>query len=209
MAKRIRGVYQLVVLAGGAALGLFLSPTPPVAWDYSRGGTYSLAAVPLASTFSEKERAAKLKTKLSRAISERYPSSKQSAPRYAATFVKMAKTLNTDPFLYAAIAGVESSYIPRAQSGYGAVGLMQVVPRFHAQRYAEKGLSIHHPTENIVVGAHILAGYLDTEKGDMARALQRYNGSIYDKDRRYTNRVLNEYAILVSKAPRQIVISKG
>ncbi len=79
--------------------------------------------------------------------------------------------------LLLAIAETESSFDPRARSRYGALGLMQVVPRFHPQvvRAAGGAALLYDPAVSIEVGARVLAGYL-ARAGELAPALARYSG---------------------------------
>ena len=63
-----------------------------------------------------------------------------------------------DPLLVLAVISVESRFDPAARSGYGATGLMQVVPRFHREKLAEHGgdKALLDPRVNVQVGTQIL-----------------------------------------------------
>ena len=52
---------------------------------------------------------------------------------------------------------VESRFNPIAESNFGATGLMQVIPRYHADKFSAKaGESVLDPQINIRVGTRAL-----------------------------------------------------
>ena len=98
-----------------------------------------------------------------------------------------------DPLLILAVVAVESNFKPNARSGYGAQGLMQIVPRFHRERLAEHGGEhmVSDPRVNLTVGTQILQEYV-RKTGSVPRGLQRYAGWEDDAERRYARKVLAE-----------------
>lgn len=107
-----------------------------------------------------------------------------------------------DPMLILAVIAVESRFNPIAESEQGAVGLMQVVPRFHMDKIAAAGAaSMLMPEANIAIGALILKDSI-RRGGSDAAGLQLYNGSFDDETRAYANRVLNERKRLEDALPR-------
>ena len=54
---------------------------------------------------------------------------------------------------------------------------MQVMP-FWAKQLGQPGQNLFHLRTNLRYGCVILKHYLDIEKGDLFRALGRYNGSL-------------------------------
>ena len=88
-----------------------------------------------------------------------------------------SKRLDLPPQLVMAVIDVESRFNRWAISSAGAVGLMQVMPFWPEQLGMHKNqlVEISH---NIRMGCTILKYYLNKEKGDYARALRRYNGSV-------------------------------
>lgn len=82
-----------------------------------------------------------------------------------------------DPQLVLAIIQVESNFRKFAVSGAGARGYMQVMP-FWVGLIGRKGDNLFSLRTNLRYGCVILRHYLDTEKGDLSRALGRYNGSL-------------------------------
>lgn len=101
-----------------------------------------------------------------------------------------------DPVLLLAIAAVESSFNPRAVSSAGAQGLIQALPRAHPEKFARlraKGKTPFDPDASLDMGGQIYAEYRTKFKGNQALALQQYNGSLKDKSRRYSNKVMAMY----------------
>ncbi|WP_169517036.1 transglycosylase SLT domain-containing protein [Azohydromonas australica] len=97
------------------------------------------------------------------------------------------------PSLVLAIISRESTFNPQATSGYGAQGLMQVVPRFHmdklqGSRVASARASLFHPETNIDVGTRILAEYIEQASG-LHAALVKYSG----RAPRYVEKVLQAH----------------
>jgi soluble lytic murein transglycosylase-like protein len=104
--------------------------------------------------------------------------------------VEIGAELKVDPLLLIAIMAVESSFNPYAVSGYGATGLMQVVPRFHENKLTTYGgeEALWDPRTNIRVGAEILVEYIRWS-GITELGLQRYNGAANDPSLAYARRV--------------------
>lgn len=80
------------------------------------------------------------------------------------------------PELVLAVIQVESNFDPHAISHAGARGLMQIMP-FWLKRIGKPGDSLFNVNTNLRYGCTILKYYLDKEKGNLTRALARYNGS--------------------------------
>ena len=106
-----------------------------------------------------------------------------------------------DPMLILAVIAVESRFNPIAESEQGALGLMQVVPRFHMDKIAALGApSILLPEANIALGTRILKDAI-RRGGDELTGLQLYNGAVYDETQAYANRVLQERRRLEAEVP--------
>ena len=91
-----------------------------------------------------------------------------------------------DPHLVLAVIDVESKFRKYAVSRAGARGLMQVMP-FWVKELGEPGQNLFHERTNLRYGCTILRHYLERERGNLANALGRYNGSLGQAD--YPNRV--------------------
>ncbi len=108
-----------------------------------------------------------------------------------------------DPLLIIAVIGVESRFNPIAQSDGGAMGLMQVIPRYHGDKFdAANGESVLDPRTNIHVGARALKEYIRRGGTEIA-GLQLYNGSLDDESNAYAHKVLLEKQRLQSAIRRR------
>ena len=90
------------------------------------------------------------------------------------------------PELVLAVIDVESNFDRFAISEAGALGLMQVMP-FWLEELDQPQANLFQLRTNLRIGTTILRYYLDRERGDMRRALARYNGSLGEDW--YPNRV--------------------
>jgi soluble lytic murein transglycosylase-like protein len=88
-----------------------------------------------------------------------------------------AKRAGLDPQLVLGLIQVESAFRKYAVSPVGARGYMQVMP-FWISVIGGKEDNLFHMRTNLRYGCVILRHYLDVEKGDLYRALGRYNGSV-------------------------------
>jgi soluble lytic murein transglycosylase-like protein len=141
----------------------------------------------LAEERSEAEKGA-----LARFIAAEYNTTRELAARIVNAAYAAGARYQLQPSLLLAIISRESTFNPRATSGYGAQGLMQVVPRFHMDKLQEvratyAQASLFHPETNINVGTRILAEYLDAEPS-LPRALLKYSG----KASRYIEKVFQQ-----------------
>jgi soluble lytic murein transglycosylase-like protein len=82
-----------------------------------------------------------------------------------------------DPQLVLGVIQVESAFRKYAVSKAGARGYMQVMP-FWVKLIGTTEHNLFHLRVNLRYGCTILRHYLDIEKGDLFRALGRYNGSL-------------------------------
>jgi soluble lytic murein transglycosylase-like protein len=92
-----------------------------------------------------------------------------------------------DPELVLGLIQVESNFRKYAVSTAGAMGYTQVMP-FWVKEIGAAGQSLFHIRNNLRFGCVILRHYLDMERGDLFRALGRYNGSLGQPE--YPNLVL-------------------
>ncbi len=113
---------------------------------------------------------------MSRRLERRIPDA-----AYRADFLKTvhyeAKRAGLDPLLVLGLIEVESRFRKYAISKAGARGYMQVMP-FWVNLIGERENNLFHLSTNLRYGCTILRHYLDIEKGDLYRALGRYNGSL-------------------------------
>ena len=88
-----------------------------------------------------------------------------------------ARRANLDPQLVLSLIQVESNFDRFAISSAGAQGLMQIMP-FWLDEIGKPDDNLFDIETNLRFGCTILSLYLEREKGDMHRALARYNGSV-------------------------------
>ena len=97
-----------------------------------------------------------------------------------------AKRSGLEPDLVLAVIRVESHFRKYAISSAGARGFMQVMP-FWADIVGESSSDLFNLRTNLRLGCAILRSYLNQERGNLHRALARYNGSLGKNE--YPNRI--------------------
>lgn len=98
---------------------------------------------------------------------------------YTKYITKYAKKYDLSPILVAAIIHRESNFINKTTSSVGAIGPMQVWPKWHKEKMKKHKLNHEHlysTNYGILMGCEILREYIDMEKGDFRAALYRYVG---------------------------------
>jgi soluble lytic murein transglycosylase-like protein len=140
-------------------------------------------------------------------IAKRYRVSDAAVSGYVAAAYRAGEQYSLDPLLILAVMAVESRYNPVAESGVGAKGLMQVMPKFHLEKLVDHGgeEALLEPEVNIEVGARILREY-QRRFHDTEAALQMYAGAFDEPTSQYANKVLAEKArleLLRQKARKQ------
>ena len=95
-----------------------------------------------------------------------------------------------DPQLILGLIQIESGFRQYAISSAGARGYMQIMP-FWVRVIGRSDDNLFHMHTNLRYGCTILRHYLDIEKGDLYRALGRYNGSLGRPE--YPNLVKNAW----------------
>ena len=130
-------------------------------------------------------------------IAKRYRVAHDAAASFVAAAYRAGSEWKVDPLLILAVVAVESRYNPVAESNMGAKGLMQVIPKFHADKLVEHGgeSALLDPHVNIQVGAQILREYL-RRFGETETALQMYAGAFDEPSSQYAVKVLAERARL-------------
>lgn len=140
-------------------------------------------------------------------VSQTFRLSADMASRIVKTAYREALFAGVSPLLVLAIIEKESGFQPSARSPVGAIGLMQVMAKYHVDRFSPPGkrIDLTHVETNIKVGSRILREYLDAAQGNLKQALSRYSGGT----KGYSTAVLDTYQRLKSdndpnavKAPR-------
>ena len=116
---------------------------------------------------------------------------KEPALRHQVLTLVYGEAVRVDlpPELVLALIHTESAFDHFALSSAGAQGLMQVMP-FWKVILGSKHDNLMNPETNIRYGVTILKHYLKKEKGNLTKALARYNGSVgktWYPERVYTN----------------------
>ncbi len=134
---------------------------------------------------------------LARFIARRYRVADEAASLFVRTAFRSGREHGIDPLLILAVTAVESRFNPVAESSMGAMGLMQVIPRFHPEKLVEHGgeQALLDPEINIRVGTRILREYLGRFR-ELEPALQKYAGAFDEPTAQYTGKVLAEKARL-------------
>lgn len=143
-----------------------------------------------------------LRVALATQISKIYRIDRTSARTIVDTAVKVSDAYDVDPFIVLSIASVESSMNPKAQSSYGAAGLMQVYAPSHQKMLQDLGVDttdrlvaaetlMHDLETNLIAGTRIYRDYLKQYK-TVPMALQAYNGAKSDATKKYARKVLGK-----------------
>jgi hypothetical protein len=113
---------------------------------------------------------------MSRRLSKRIPDPQARKELLTAIHYEATRA-GLDPQLVLSLIQIESNFKKYALSKAGAHGYMQVMP-FWVKLIGSEGDNLFHLRTNLRYGCTILRHYLDIEKGDLYRALGRYNGSL-------------------------------
>ena len=111
----------------------------------------------------------------------------RSRDEFITTVHYEAARAGLDPQLVLGVIQYESNFRKYAVSSADARGYMQVMP-FWTKLIGASEHNLFHLRTNLRYGCVILRHYLDTENGDLYRALGRYNGSLGRPE--YPNAVL-------------------
>jgi soluble lytic murein transglycosylase-like protein len=131
---------------------------------------------------------------IARFLAEKYRLATEQTQELVVLAYRTARDVKIDPWLMLAVISVESNFNPTAQSNRGAQGLMQVLTRVHADRFAPFGgvAAAFDPLANMQVGAQILKEYL-LRDGNVEAALKSYVGAAQQPhDGGYGAKVLTE-----------------
>lgn len=91
---------------------------------------------------------------------------------------KLSLSTNLSPNLILGVIAIESNFHPYIQSQAGAEGLMQVMPKIHAERYKAYGgkSAAFDPVINMRVGVNILVDFIKLKDGSVDEGLRAYFG---------------------------------
>jgi len=102
-----------------------------------------------------------------------------------------AKEYGIPPFFIVAMINRESEFNPMAKSKAGAIGLMQIIPKYHKESMDKLGIDqskLFHIDNNIKLGCYILKTMYD---GNIVSTLYKYVGS---ENNNYVLDIVGTYA---------------
>ncbi len=167
--------FLLVSASGGALAGAQQYEPLAASVRAALHEAVSDAAAPELPTLNAGERALWL-TEMSRRLEKRIPDRNYRNELLTSVHYEATRA-GLDPQLVLGLIQVESNFRKYAISSAGARGFMQVMP-FWLQVMERPDDNLFHLRTNLRYGCTILRHYLDIEKGDLFRALGRYNGSL-------------------------------
>ena len=113
---------------------------------------------------------------MSKRLAKRIPNEPERL-EFLTTLHWEASRAGVDPQLMLGLIHVESGFRKYAVSPVGARGYTQVMP-FWVRTIGTRDHNLFQLRTNLRYGALILRHYIDIERGDLYRALGRYNGSL-------------------------------
>lgn len=113
---------------------------------------------------------------MSKRLAKRMPNESERL-EFLTTLHWEASRAGVDPQLLLGLIHVESGFRKYAVSPVGARGFTQVMP-FWVRTIGTTDHNLFQLRTNLRYGALILRHYIDIERGDLYRALGRYNGSL-------------------------------
>jgi soluble lytic murein transglycosylase-like protein len=138
------------------------------------------------AAFSDNSESWQWLSEMSKRLEKRFPNSQERLDLLKTVHYE-AQRAGLDPQLVLGIIEVESAFRKYAVSTAGAQGFMQVMP-FWTKLIGTHEHNLFHLRTNLRYGCIILRHYLDIERGNVFRALGRYNGSLGKPE--YPNLVL-------------------
>jgi len=140
-------------------------------------------------TFATKEEGQAWLSEMSQRLQKRMPD-QQYREDFLRTVHYEASRAGLDPQMVLGLIQVESGFKKYAVSSVGARGFMQVMP-FWVRSIGANDHNLFLLRTNLRYGCTILRHYVDIERGDLYRALGRYNGSLGKPE--YPNLILGAW----------------
>ncbi len=187
MLKALRYGFMLAVIACPPAAVAGAQVYEPLAASVRAGLHASVADAPAPRhAFSDSMNAVNWLSDMAQRLEKRVPHLRTRLDLLRTVHYEASRA-GLDPQLVLAVLHVESNFRKFAVSRAGARGYMQVMP-FWVGLIGSKGDDLFKLRTNLRYGCVILRHYLDLERGDLFRALGRYNGSLGKPE--YPNMVL-------------------
>lgn len=186
MPGRLNQQLQLLLLVSGMLQGnTALAESTPSQADPELRQMLEVA-ISKSESFSDRYEAEVWLVDMSQRLAEQMPDHEKRL-RLLRLIHREATHAELHPELVLAVIDIESNFDRFAISKAGAMGLMQIMP-FWLKEIGHPNESLFDIRTNLRMGCTILKFYLQKEKGDLGRALARYNGSLGSY--RYTNKIL-------------------
>ena len=178
--RRFRRTTLALLLAGAGAVFYGYGP----AWGEAAGGRMTAAealqlrAVRVQGALSQVEDVYETDVEPITRVLRTYRDDPALTRRIAVALVREARRVDMPPRLLMAVLLVENPWLePGAKSSVGAQGLMQVMP-FWQGHFKACAPRLDDIDANICHGARIFATNLRESRGNVERALLRYNGCV-------------------------------
>lgn len=173
----MRGLIGLLLLLGASAVHAGAQQYEPMAASV-RAALHAAVSDsrPAASSFRTPLEAADWLGAMSQRLEKRIPDRDYRIDLLRSIHYEATRA-GLDPQLVLGLIQVESGFRKYAVSSVGARGYMQVMP-FWIKVIGQPDDNLFDMRTNLRYGCTILRHYLDIEKGDLYRALGRYNGSL-------------------------------
>lgn len=136
-------------------------------------------------------------------VAQRYRVAGEALLPIFETVQTVARQRHMDPLLLIAVISIESRFNPISESPMGAQGLMQIIPRYHADKLTDVAANAPFldPVTNVQIGARILQEAI-RRQGSLMAGLQYYAGATDDEEQTYAAKVLAERLRLEQAARR-------
>lgn len=122
-------------------------------------------------------------------LADKYNKPVGMVKRIVFTAINEASVQGFSPLLVLAMIEKESGFRHDVVNTYGAVGLLQVVPRYHQDKLDGRNYSaLKDPAFNIKVGLEVLRESVDNAGGNLTKGLRQYSGG----SKSY-NRIVTKY----------------
>jgi hypothetical protein len=195
------GLALFFVVAGGLTADISLFAAREAVRPYFAGPVATPPAVP--GTERAPQRLAPAMAGALDQVAQRYRVSAEALQPVFEAAQAAGREWRVDPLLIVAVISIESRFNPISQSPMGAVGLMQIIPRYHQDKLPKDAGSraFFDPVTNVQMGARILQESIQRQ-GGLMEGLQYYAGAIDDTEQTYATKVIAEKTRL-EQAPRR------
>jgi hypothetical protein len=196
------GLALSFVVAGGLAANINLFTASAAVRPYFSGPVATPPATP--GTERAPQRLAPAMTAALDHVAQRYRVSAEALLPIFEAAQAAGRQWRVDPLLIIAVISIESRFNPISQSPMGAVGLMQIIPRYHQDKLPKEAgnRAFLDPVINIQMGARILQESIQRQ-GGLMEGLQYYAGAIDDLEQGYANKVIAEKTRLEQASRRK------